>query len=553
MKKTTQIFILLLCNISFAQTIITGIIAENRTLTKLGSPYNIGKALVPAGVTLTIEAGVTINISFQRGYENGYSNEKQLMVEGCIIAKGTDKEPITINGNFKIGYDTTMGGKRPAISQPRSSFDHCVFNEEVYEAIYTYHNPIKISNCNIKGRIYVHMSEVQNDKDESEITNTTIGARLSASNGKITIENCKIFGREHAIHQSEVILHNNIISGKGTESTRYGFMIVGKKVTISNNDFEYQKTDALCIYPNLKNNYIITNNVFKHNQTNLRLDIISIKSETLAAQIGTNCFIEKNEFHLPTHKQVIVSDHESRNARGEFVVMDLKNNFWANLDKENIYNYILDNRLDYQQRVKINVEPYITKENYVAPTIISVQDEKTDTEEIPYEYPLFFYEENLQDAESYIEYTFENHHYKLPIPPVTEAELINIMNNYGTLTKDQLAYVTIKKDGKYHKSNFITAAGFDQKRENLMATWNFNFLQLNLNTIKLPYKLSNVYIQNQAYGMVYFSNAKGTISNFSITITKFDNQFMYGKFAGKSAKINGEASPINGTFKFKLY
>lgn len=241
--------------------------------------------------------------------------------------------------------------------------------------------------------------------------------------------------------------------------------------------------------------------------------------------------------------------------------MCLKNNFWANLDKENIYNYILDNRSDYQQRVKINVEPYITKQNYVAPTVQSTKEiEKIFVEEIPYEYPLFFYEDNIQNSESYIEYTFENHHYKLPILPVTEAELINIMNNYGTYSQDQLAYITIKKDGKYHKSNFITAAGFDPKRENLMATWNFNFINLNLNSIKLPYTVNKTLIQTKPYKalqfkpycMVSFTNAKGTITNFSVTITKIDKQFFYGKFTGKSAKINGEASTINGTFKFKL-
>jgi hypothetical protein len=77
-------------------TIVGGTLTSDTTWTQAGSPYQVDSYLiVPVGVTLTIEAGVTV--------EN-YSGPTESLtynfdVEGTLIANGTAAQPI----HFKPG------------------------------------------------------------------------------------------------------------------------------------------------------------------------------------------------------------------------------------------------------------------------------------------------------------------------------------------------------------------------------------------------------------------------------------------------------------------
>jgi hypothetical protein len=74
---------------------VEGIINKDTTWTKESSPCNLtGNVLINNEVTLTVEAGVTVNL-------NGYYIE----VNGSFIAKGTDIDPIF----FKNGYESNQG------------------------------------------------------------------------------------------------------------------------------------------------------------------------------------------------------------------------------------------------------------------------------------------------------------------------------------------------------------------------------------------------------------------------------------------------------------
>ena len=67
-----------------------GVISENTTWTAANSPYVItASAVVNVGVTLTIDAGVTVR------FESG----KALQVDGELIARGTEAEPIVFTSS----------------------------------------------------------------------------------------------------------------------------------------------------------------------------------------------------------------------------------------------------------------------------------------------------------------------------------------------------------------------------------------------------------------------------------------------------------------------
>ena len=90
MKKTTLLLnlFLLLVTVTFAQTNVSGAISSDTTWSLANSPYTItGSVLVSNGVTLTIEAGVTVN--FPDGYK--------ILVKGNLLSVGTSSSLITFN------------------------------------------------------------------------------------------------------------------------------------------------------------------------------------------------------------------------------------------------------------------------------------------------------------------------------------------------------------------------------------------------------------------------------------------------------------------------
>ena len=71
-----------------ASTNVTGIISSNATWLKANSPYTLtGNVLVNNDVTLTIEAGATVNL-----------NSYYIMVNGTLRARGSIADRIHING-----------------------------------------------------------------------------------------------------------------------------------------------------------------------------------------------------------------------------------------------------------------------------------------------------------------------------------------------------------------------------------------------------------------------------------------------------------------------
>jgi hypothetical protein len=68
---------------------IKGVISSDTVWTKANSPYSvIGNILVSQGVKLTIEAGVTVI----------YTGDYNIQVNGTLIAKSSDSDPIVFNG-----------------------------------------------------------------------------------------------------------------------------------------------------------------------------------------------------------------------------------------------------------------------------------------------------------------------------------------------------------------------------------------------------------------------------------------------------------------------
>ena len=90
---------------SNAQTVLSGVISANTTLTLADSPYLVtGNLLVSPNVQLSIEPGVVVRF-----------NPVQLLVQGTLIAHGTTQDSIRFEGIVQTttGWDGLRIGNSP--------------------------------------------------------------------------------------------------------------------------------------------------------------------------------------------------------------------------------------------------------------------------------------------------------------------------------------------------------------------------------------------------------------------------------------------------------
>src|SRR5512145_3243006 len=83
-----------------AQTTVPGGTLTTQTWTASGSPYTVTGALtVTAGVTLTVEPGVTVQFASTDAMAAGlYSARVELTIAGTLVADGTPASPISFTG-----------------------------------------------------------------------------------------------------------------------------------------------------------------------------------------------------------------------------------------------------------------------------------------------------------------------------------------------------------------------------------------------------------------------------------------------------------------------
>jgi hypothetical protein len=169
----------------YASTPVNHIINSDTTWTKANSPYSFeGPVSVNTGVTLTIEAGVTVNI-----------NDYYLQVNGTLRAIGTENEEIVFNSSpQEIQYQPKA---RLYFTPASDGYNEQTGAGSILENVFLpdfskVGSSVKITKCTI--------TQLTVDGGSSIISENTI-AKLTISGGSPTVTNNEITGA--ALHTGD--------------------------------------------------------------------------------------------------------------------------------------------------------------------------------------------------------------------------------------------------------------------------------------------------------------------------------------------------------------
>gem|GEM_PF-1896376 len=347
MKRFTCMLLLLTLvlsiTVSFCQVgvsrglaISSNVISSDTTWRKIDSPIDLtGKIAVREGVTLTIEAGVTVNL-------HSYS----IIVNGTLNAKGTDADKIIING---------ANGSPPAA--PFSSLAIAY----TYGILFNDNNPAAgstLQNVAFNGvSLALGQSDTMNGCTSGsfltfagEIVNSNLTGLVATSGGRIS--NCNISGGIHAKWSSPIITNNTISGDTGvfcdetTNAQIYGNTINGCETgisvygfaTIKNNEITHNSQGITFGMQGV----VIEDNLIAYNQ-------VGIEQHSVANVTITSNNLQNNKYNY--YMDQYTTDNIS-----------IPGNWWGTTDESAIKNSIYDSKNDYSLGT-VNFTQYLTSPN----------------------------------------------------------------------------------------------------------------------------------------------------------------------------------------------
>jgi len=288
-----------------ASTEVTGIISSDTMWTKANSPYTLTGAVgIINGVTLTIEAGVTINLG------NNY-----IQVNGTLKAKASTTDPIRFNE-----------GGNPAIRFTNSSSDW---------------NEAAASGCIIENAV-ISRSDIQIDDASPKISNSTFNCRISTFGG------------------SPLILYNILKGGNG-------IVLYDSNETISGNVFS-DTSQAIYVggyncVPLIEKNLIVKNGYGIIVPSSSGTFSPIIRNNTIANNTEAIC-IAGGGNPSPTIMYNNIYGSRDYNVRLTEIKtnIDASHNYWGTTDEQAISQLILDYKKDYNLG-NVTFVPFLTESN----------------------------------------------------------------------------------------------------------------------------------------------------------------------------------------------
>ncbi len=348
---------------AYAANTLCGVLTQNTTWTKANSPYfiNCGNLGVDQGVTLTIEAGVTVVLD----------SMKRILVDGELIVKGTEDEPVLFTNNGSNRFERIYF--RANSKGQLNNFSI----ENAQQGIFAENAVIiadkgKISKCNLG----ISLNGTKAIINNTEIfENTTNG--IYAENTSILNLNYSIIRDNKAtglnansycnINTTSSIFKNN--SGDGFCFTNYSTAVINKSLVENNqgNGISYpsswewvnltakgniiRENNGWAIYSNCENQTtIIESNFIQQNGSGLFFRNGTIKSNTISDNRGvgikavTSSAISYNKVYNNFSDGIVANGN--CNINNNLILSNKGNGIVDNGNSQIRYNEIINNTLN---------------------------------------------------------------------------------------------------------------------------------------------------------------------------------------------------------------
>ncbi len=383
MHKLTMLIVILLAGVlvggihlGLAQgsTLVNGIITEDTTWAQASSPYDLaGIVAVNQGVTLTIEAGVTVNLGYY-----------YVQVNGTLAAKGTSTNYIQFNGggttdgitftSLSNGWNEQTGSGsiiQYAIIKPTLKLSSVKLDHSVILGRLSVEGSSIVTNNNITGGASVSGSAI--------LSNNVISGILSSP----PVASMPVLSVNSGLSSNELpTISNNLILGGYTDSqgtSNIGIQSTGYAYVFNNTITNCE--EAIRIFSSDKTSGfpLIAKNIIVNNQAG-----IVIRSSDSNQPPATNSpFIKENlisnntagisiENHGGSVAPAILNNNIYQNSRnldcGVPINIDATNNWWGTTNATIISQTIHDKKNDFNLGT-VTFVPFLNTPNPEAPAI----------------------------------------------------------------------------------------------------------------------------------------------------------------------------------------
>lgn len=355
---------------------LTGVISSDTTWTQANSPYTLtGNVIVNSGVTLTIDAGATVNLG-------NYC----MTVNGALVAKGTSTDKIQINGINGAGpfmpppapnpYPFTYGINFTELSNGyngQSGYGSTIENAIINSTTLALESSPQIDNDVINGYIASNGTSVISNNivtGEIDLTGPSTVTH-NQINGTIQVQTNVIGGNmeDSSNPEGAPVISNNMVTGGGINGIGISFLTAtitglntysGNTITVSGNTI----TDCSNAGIATEGIGLIENNLITNNQDGIDIE----GPNTVINNTIENNYIGVQQvinFDFPT----VLYNNIQNNAYNFFLHQSVTGslnatyNYWGTTDQSAISNSIYDNT------GTVNFVPFLTAPNQQAPNV----------------------------------------------------------------------------------------------------------------------------------------------------------------------------------------
>ena len=345
-----------------AQTPVSGVIKQDTTWTKGGSPYVFTGAVgVPAGVTLTVEAGAVVDLGVY-----------YLQVNGTLNVKGTPTEKVTLTSNEHQtsgppldGYNNApIGGNRNiviAYDNPTCNIENAMLNyTSIYGASLFSKAKLTVSNSDL-------LSSDVSIRGSTSLTGSYVTGVVTLSDGASTVTNnillkgIYVTGYVEGVPYTGAFLvsGNNITNPNGMALNAAGSGTIKDNI-IWGSGRGITQEDNTVLSASIQDNLIL-NNKFGVYLRDSQDDAV-IKDNTFA---GNGVGIFNPTYHLTLEGNNFV-DNTLYDVQAGASAVNAENNWWGTSDRAVIAGKIYDSNDDFSLGT-IVYTPFLSVANVNAP------------------------------------------------------------------------------------------------------------------------------------------------------------------------------------------